>query len=268
MKVNTILYASILLFVSVQAPSALVAADYSGSYVVDDGEFFIQLILQQNNDGIIEGGMDDDGSIYTFTAQPLEDRIVGAIVAEDGSVQYPVLGQANAQGLLLKVYTEVDQQGNVVESSGQLFQFIRIGNNKTAPDSSASQQSPTNDGGGANSTETVLSRFLAGKHVLFSYRDGGAVYGTYYFYNTHHCPSGHYIDYANSSKQSVLGGQINQRWESNGTWQVTTNGGQIGTYYRSSNGEETFWPMQLNGDGSVYINERISFVLQGPAQCQ
>jgi len=258
----------ITLSVGFLAPSALVAAHYSGNYVVDDGEYFIQLFLEQTNDGIIKGGMDDDGSIYTFTAQPVEDKIMGAIVAEDGSVQFPVLGQANAQGLLLKIYTEVDQQGNVVESSGQLFQFTRTGNNDLAPGSSANQQPPTNDGGGANSLEIALSQLLAGKHVLFSYRDGGAVYGTYYFYNTHHCPSGHYVDYANSSKQSVLGGQINQRWESYGTWQVVTNGDQTGTFYRSSDGEETFWPMQINGDGSVYINERISFVFQGPAQCQ
>ena len=116
--------------------------------------------------------------------------------------------------------------------------------------------------------ETQLRQFLAGKHILFSYRDGGPVYGTYYFYNTHHCPSGGYLDYANSHKQSVLGGEIRNNWESNGTWQVVTHEGRTGTYYLSSNGEETFWPMQVGADGSIYINDTISAVVQGPAQCQ
>jgi len=248
--------------------SPLAAADYSGSYIVDDGEYFIQLVLQQDNNGVVSGGLNDDGVIYTFTAQSVEGKIVGAIVAEDGSIQYPVLGQANGQGLLLKIYTEVDQQGNVVEASGQLFQFTRASNNELTPGDSVGEQPPSSGSRGGNSTETALRQYLAGKHVLFSYRDGGAVYGTYFFYNTHHCPSGRYVDYANSSKQSVLGGQINQNWESNGTWQVITHQGQIGTYYQSSQGETTFWPMRLNTDGSVYINDTISFVVQGPARCQ
>ena len=115
--------------------------------------------------------------------------------------------------------------------------------------------------------EAQLRRFLAGKHILFSYRDGGPVYGTYFFYNTHHCASGDYLDYANSHKQSVLGGEIRNNWESYGTWQVVTYEGQTGTYYQSSNGEETFWPMRIGGDGSIYVNETISAVVQGPAQC-
>ena len=119
----------------------------------------------------------------------------------------------------------------------------------------------------SDSDEAEIRQFLSGKHILFSYRDGGAVYGTYYFYNTHHCASGRYVDYANSSKQSVLGGEINQSWQSNGSWQVVTYQGQTGTYYVSSNGEETFWPMQLRADGSLYINDTISIVVQGPAQC-
>ncbi|MGI9271751.1 MAG: hypothetical protein ACR2QT_08255 [Woeseiaceae bacterium] len=116
--------------------------------------------------------------------------------------------------------------------------------------------------------ESRLHNFLLGKHVLFSYRDGGAIYGTYYFYDTHHCPAGRYIDYGSSSKQSVLGGEINNSWQDSGSWQVVTYEGQTGAYYVSVGGEETFLPMQLNADGSVYINDTMSFVTQGIAQCQ
>ncbi len=256
----------VTLFASLLATSPLIAADYSGTYIVDDGEYFIQLELQQ--DGIVRGGMNDDGSIYSFVAQPVEGKIMGAIEAEDGSVQYSLFGQANEQGLLIKIFTEVDQQGNIVESSGQLFQFKRTGNRESVPSDNAGVQPPAAESGGGNSTETTLRQFLAGKHVLFSYRDGGVVYGTYYCYNTHHCPSGRYLDYANSSKQSVLGGQINQNWQSNGTWQVTTYQGQTGVHYLSSTGETTFWPMRLNANGGVYINDTISFVVKGQAQCQ
>lgn len=118
-----------------------------------------------------------------------------------------------------------------------------------------------------HSAEAELRHFLSGRHIPFSYRDGGPVYGTYYFYNTHHCPSGRHVDYANSHKQSVLGNEINRSWRSNDTWQVTTHQGETGTYYLSSDGEEAFWVMRLNADGSIYINDTISVVVHGPAQC-
>ena len=244
--------------------TSALAADYTGTYVVDDGDYFIQLVLQQDGDGTIQGGMNDDGSIYSFSATPVEDKIMGAIVSEDGSTQYPLLGQLSDQGqLLLKIYTEVDWQGNVVEESGQLFTFARSDmRQEKRPRSQEPAQRSSSSG------NSSLQQFLSGKHILFSYRDGGPVYGTYYFYNTHHCPSGRYVDYANSHKQSVLGGENRQNWQSNGTWQVTTYQGQAGTYYQSSTGEETFWPMRVSADGSIYINDTISAVVQGPAQCQ
>ena len=241
-----------------------VAAEYAGSYVVDDGEFFIKLTLQQDQDGTVRGGMNDDGDVYSFSAQPVEDKIMGAVISQDGSTQYPLLGQIADDGnLLLKIYTEVDWQGNVVEESGQLFTFVR---NKTQSDRDLAPQQPA--ARPSSQSGSSLQQFLSGKHILFSYRDGGPVYGTYFFFNTHHCPSGYYIDYANSHKQSVLGGENRQNWQSNGTWQVIDQQGQTGTFYRSSNGEETFWPMQISANGNIYINDTISAVVQGPAQCQ
>ena len=240
------------------------AADYDGTYVVDDGDFYIELTLQQDDDGTVRGGMNDDGDVYSFSAQPVEDKIMGAVVSQDGTAQYPLLGQMSDDGnLLLKIYTEVDWQGNVIEESGQLFTFVR----NTAQsnwDLAPRQQAPMP----LSQTGSALQQFLAGKHILFSYRDGGPVYGTYFFFNTHHCPSGHYVDYANSHKQSVLGGENRQNWQSTGTWQVINHQGQTGTFYRSSNGEETFWPMQISANGNIYINDTISAVVQGPAQCQ
>ena len=115
--------------------------------------------------------------------------------------------------------------------------------------------------------EAQLQQFLAGKHILFSYRDGGPVYGTYYFFNAHHCPSSNYVDYANSHKQSVLEGEIRNAWESWGTWRVATYEGRTGTYYQSSDGEVTLWPMQVSAAGSIYINDTISAVVQDPAEC-
>jgi len=119
----------------------------------------------------------------------------------------------------------------------------------------------------AMADEQVLRNYLSGRYVLISRRDGEAVYGTYYFFHTHYCSSGRYLIYANSVKQSVLGGEIRHNWEVRGNWKVVTQQSQEGVFYQDTDGGTDFLPLRMRPDGSVFVREGISFAPQGPARC-
>jgi hypothetical protein len=119
----------------------------------------------------------------------------------------------------------------------------------------------------AMADERQLHSYLNGRHVLISRRDGGALYGTYYFFHTHYCASGRYVVHANSVKQSVRGGEIRQNWEVRGTWKVMTQDGQEGIFYRDTEGGTEFLPMRLQQDGSLFIRDGVNAAPQGRAQC-
>lgn len=122
-------------------------------------------------------------------------------------------------------------------------------------------------GSEASADERQLQSYLNGRHVLISRREGEAVYGTYFFMHTHYCPSGRYVVYGSSVKQSVLGGEIRQQWEVRGSWTVTTQQGQEGIFYRDTDGGTEFLPMRIRQDGSVFIRDGVSVTSQGRAQC-
>lgn len=119
----------------------------------------------------------------------------------------------------------------------------------------------------AMADEQVLRSYLSGRHVLLSRREGGAVYGTYYFFHTHYCSSGRYVIYANSVKQTVLGMEQRQNWEVRGTWKIVTQQGQEGVFYQDTDGGTDFVPLRMQPDGSIFVREGISFAPQGRAGC-
>ena len=119
----------------------------------------------------------------------------------------------------------------------------------------------------ASNDPAALQQYISGRHLLFSWRDGGAVYGTYYFSHTHHCASGEYIEYVNTHKQSVLGGENRNSWEDYGRWQVSSQNGQVGVVYTTSKGSVQFIPFQVYPDGSIYSSDSLNIVSQGRANC-
>ena len=69
-------------------------------------------------------------------------------------------------------------------------------------------------------TEEELHEFLNGKQLMITYREGEALYGTYYFIEVHYCPNGYYGLYANTVKRTVLGNEQKGGWQEYGQWQV------------------------------------------------
>ena len=59
---------------------------------------------------------------------------------------------------------------------------------------------------------------LSGQRFLITYRDGGALYGTFYFLDVQVCPSGTYITGARSEKKIVLGNVQVNTWAEVGRW--------------------------------------------------
>lgn len=117
------------------------------------------------------------------------------------------------------------------------------------------------------SSSQQLQSALSGNAFLVSYREGGPVYGTYYFYLTHYCPSGKYFTYARSVKQTVLGAEQVNNWQIFGTWKVSAGQGGVGVLYRDSQGGEQWVPITILPNGGLYAGDGISITLQGRAEC-
>ena len=108
--------------------------------------------------------------------------------------------------------------------------------------------------------------FVNGNNILVSYREGGPVYGTFYFLEIHFCPNGYGL-YGRSSKQTVMGNYQNNNWREFGYWEVTEQNGLVGIQYSPVNGNALFVPIYKSPDGTLFINQETSMVLQGNAIC-
>ncbi len=116
-------------------------------------------------------------------------------------------------------------------------------------------------------TVTELNNFISGNQFLITYREGEAVYGTYYFMEIHYCATGGYGLYGKSVKQTVLGNEQHNNWQEYGNWQVMELNGNVGIYYKTTTFQERFVPIYRLPDGSFFIGEGITIVKQGEAIC-
>lgn len=100
---------------------------------------------------------------------------------------------------------------------------------------------------------------LLGHKVLFSYRKGGPIYGTYYFWYVNFCSQTGYWLAAESNRQTILDNEENHSWQDSGTWDVVYRNGALATRLQSSAGRVTEFP--LNDAASVRVTP------QGGAVC-
>jgi hypothetical protein len=120
-----------------------------------------------------------------------------------------------------------------------------------------------------------LRDYLAGQKFLVTYRQGGPVYGTYFFLTVHLCRSGKYTTFGQSRKQSVLdsgdtglpSSEQVHRWRDQGRWDIIEFGGQIGVQYLSSAGQRSFYPVRVEPNGQIWVGNGMSVVRQGAAEC-
>ena len=116
-------------------------------------------------------------------------------------------------------------------------------------------------------TESELQEFLNNQQLLITYREGEALYGTYYFLEIHYCPNGYYGLYGSTVKRTVLDNEQRSNWQEYGSWKVMSQNGQVGLHYAATNGNQQFVPVYKLANGDFFIREGISIVKQGQAIC-
>lgn len=126
-------------------------------------------------------------------------------------------------------------------------------------------QSPT-----TQSIPTVdeLNRIINNNQFLVTYREGEVLYGTYYFLEIHYCPTGYYGLYGKSVKNTVLGNEQISNWQEFGAWKVIKNNENVGLYYKTTTGQEKFFPVYRLSNGNLSLGVGVSIVLQGKAICK
>ena len=112
-----------------------------------------------------------------------------------------------------------------------------------------------------------VRRSLSGQKTLVTYREGGALYGTYVLLEIHLCDSGQYMLFGQSRKQTVLGNEQPSRWRDSGRWDVLSSRGQVGLVYVSASGHSDFVPIHLQSDGRIRTTDGFSIERRGRAQC-
>ena len=118
------------------------------------------------------------------------------------------------------------------------------------------------------SSELATKAFFAGKQLLVTYREGGPLYGTFFFLNVHFCRSGHYMTFGESRRHTILDNEQVNKFSDRGLWEIATFQGQVVLKYSSVFGQSNSVPVRVLPTGGVWMGEGVSAVRQGAAQCQ
>lgn len=113
-----------------------------------------------------------------------------------------------------------------------------------------------------------LNNYFNNQRLLFTYREGEVLLGTYYFIEIHYCPNGYYGLYGNTVKRTVLGNEQKSNWQEFGTWKIIYQNGINGIYYTANNGNQKFYPLYKLANGDLFISEGVTVVKKGLAICQ
>jgi len=111
-----------------------------------------------------------------------------------------------------------------------------------------------------------LHKFYNNQKLEVTWRQGGAVYGTYNFLEVHYCPNGYYGLYGNSVKKTVLGNEQRSNWKEFGTWKITSQNNVNGILYISTVGNQNFYPLYKNANGQIYYGN-MTIINRGLAIC-
>lgn len=118
------------------------------------------------------------------------------------------------------------------------------------------------------SPNATVKDFFNGQQMLVTYREGGPVYGTFFTLQVHFCRSGRYMTFGESRRHTVLDNEQVSRISDEGTWEVTTTGGQNVLRYLSASGQANAVAINIAPNGRVTLGDgSITVIRQGVAQC-
>ena len=123
-------------------------------------------------------------------------------------------------------------------------------------------------GAQVNPSIDELHNYFNNQQLLLTYREGEALYGTYYFIEIHYCPDGYYGLYGNTVKRTVLDNEQRSNWQEFGSWKIINQNDINGILYTTTTGNQRFYPLYKLANGDLFINEGVTVVNQGLAICQ
>lgn len=113
-----------------------------------------------------------------------------------------------------------------------------------------------------------IKGYLQGYEFQITYREGEALYGTYFFLDVHFCSSGKYLSSVQTRKQTVLGNEQVNSWTDSGNWDVVPVRGYAALRYLSASGVQDVVPLQVLPDGSVRPLSGAFMQRQGKTHCK
>jgi len=113
-----------------------------------------------------------------------------------------------------------------------------------------------------------IKRYPRGHAFQIAYREGGPLYGTYFFLDVHFCSSGQYILHGQSLKQTILGNEQVNNWTDNGVWDVVSVQGHASLRYVAASGARDTVALEILPDGHIRPSSGAFMKRQGKAQCQ
>jgi hypothetical protein len=104
----------------------------------------------------------------------------------------------------------------------------------------------------------ALKVALVGQRMLITYREGGALYGTYYFLDVQFCRTGKYITSAQSHKTTVMDNDQSNNWTEIGRWDILSYQNQPVLRYVTLQGKMNFVPARLLQDGEIWLGDGVT----------
>jgi hypothetical protein len=120
----------------------------------------------------------------------------------------------------------------------------------------------------APAQEQAVKRALSGRRMLVTYRDGGALYGTYHLLDVHFCASGNYMAFGQNRKTTVLNNTQASSFNDRGRWDVASFNGRTVLRSQSTSGQSNVFPVALLPSGGIWLGEGVSVVPRGAAGCR
>ena len=113
----------------------------------------------------------------------------------------------------------------------------------------------------------LIKNYFNGNQIRISYRQGGVLYGTYFFYTINYCQNGNYNLKGYSEKRTVLGNVQRNNWVDQGSWEVIKYQEKIGIKSVNSYYQISFYPIQILPNNQLSLGPGISMQQIGSSGC-
>lgn len=109
-------------------------------------------------------------------------------------------------------------------------------------------------------------QYLLGKKIIYTWRDGGPVYGTDYAEYVDHC-DGYYFLNGEKYGKTIMDNTISGNWQQQGRWNITQQDNKLSLVYQATDGSVDKVLLEVAGGQLVPFNKDLKMTFQGKAEC-